>query len=157
MKTPFSSLGVALLFSLAVACQDGSTKQSSTASANDTLLFAGLMEQVGTAIAKKDTAALGKLMAPEYVHYNPNGGTGHKTDELAFISTWPPTTVKTEGPINLTRLGDAAVTVSSPVFDFGNEKAAPTSRKMQMMILWVQHDGNWQMAVAQSKDEVAQK
>ena len=153
MKTLFFSLGVALFFTLAVGCQETSTKQAPAATANDDAqLFAGLMEQVGSAIARKDTVALGRLMAPEYVHYNPNGETGHKADELAFISTWPPTTVKTGSLSSVTRLGDAAVTVSSPVFDFADEKGAPVSRKLQMMILWVLHDGNWQMSIVQSKD-----
>ena len=116
----------------------------------DEQLFTGLVEQVGAAISKGDMTALGKYMAPEYVHYTPDNSTGNRTQDLAYVGTWSATTVQLTSPVKVTRTGDMAVTVATQVFS-GQFKGKPFKNTIQMMIAWVQHDGNWQMAVVQSK------
>lgn len=116
----------------------------------DELLFTGLIEQVGAAIGKGDMAALGKYMAPDYVHYNPNNGIGHKADELAYIATWSPTTVKLVGPVQVSHAGNMAVTVSKSLYS-STENGKATGRTVQHMIAWTLSGGQWQMAIIQSK------
>ena len=116
----------------------------------DEQLFTGLIGQVSTAVEKHDMAALGKFMAPEYVHYNPNNGSGARAEELAFIGTWGKTGVKLIGPVKVNRYGSTAVTVSTSVFT-GRDEGKDFSNTVQMMIVWVLRDGAWQMAVVQSK------
>ena len=116
----------------------------------DEKLFTGLIGQVSTAVEKHDMAALGKFMAPEYVHYNPDNGSGARAEELAYISTWGQTGVKLIGPVKVNRSGSTAVTVSTLVFT-GRDQGKESSSTVQMMIAWVLRGGVWQMAVVQSK------
>ena len=116
----------------------------------DEKLFTGLISQVSTAVEKHDMAALGKFMAPEYVHYNPDNGSGARAEELAYISTWGQTGVKLIGPVKVNRYGSTAVTVSTLVFT-GRDQGKESSSTVQMMIAWVLRGGAWQMAVVQSK------
>ena len=116
----------------------------------DEQLFTGLIGQVSTAVEKHDMAALGKFMAPEYVHYNPNNGSGARAEELAYIGTWGQTGVKLIGPVKVNRYGSTAVTVSTLVFT-GRDQGKESSSTVQMMIAWVLRGGAWQMAVVQSK------
>lgn len=117
----------------------------------DEQLFTGLIEQVGAAISKGDMAALGKYMVPDYTHYSPNNGIGHKADELAYIATWSPTTVKLMGPVQVSHAGNMAVTVSKSLYS-STENGKATSRTIQHMIAWTLSGGNWQMIIIQSKD-----
>lgn len=91
-------------------------------------------------------AALGKLMAPEYVHYNPNNNSGARAEELAEIGTWGKNGVKIFSPVRVNRYGSAAVTVATAVFS-GNDEGKLSSRTIQMMMVWVLRGGSWQMAV----------
>ncbi len=126
------------------------TPAASRALTPDEQLFTSLVEQVGEAIEKRDITALGKYMAPEYVHYNPGNGSSGRTEELAYIATWTNTTVKAVSPVKVNRYGNTAITVATTTFS-GTEGGKPFQNKLQMMIAWVLRDGQWQMAVVQSK------
>lgn len=116
----------------------------------DEQLFTGLIEQVGAAISKGDMTALGKYMAPDYIHYTPDNKTGTRAQDLAYVATWSSTTVKLTSPVKVTRKGDMAVTVTTSVYA-GQFEGKPFKNTIQMMIAWVLRDGHWQMAVVQSK------
>ena len=166
MKTYLLLLGAAALLALPAAGQSTSMAAARPVSAAaparpaparpaaalsaDEQLFTGLIGQVSTAVEKHDMSALGKLMAPEYMHYNPNNGSGARAEELAFIGTWGKTGVKLIGPVRVNRYGSTAVTVSSSVFT-GRDEGKDFSNTVQMMIVWVLRGGAWQMAVVQSK------
>ena len=161
MKTYLLLLGAAALLALPAAGQSISMAAARPVSAAaparpvaalsaDEQLFTGLVNQAGAAVEKHDMTALGKLMAPEYMHYNPNNGSSARAEELAFIGTWGKTGVKLIGPVRVNRYGSTAVTVSTSVFS-GNDKGKESSRTVQMMIVWVLRGGAWQMAVVQSK------
>ena len=161
MKTYLLLLGAAALLALPAAGQSTSMATARPVSAAaparpaaalsaDEQLFTGLIGQVSTAVEKHDMAALGKFMAPEYMHYNPNNGSGARAEELAFIGTWGKTGVKLIGPVRVNRYGSTAVTVSTLVFT-GRDQGKESSSTVQMMIAWVLRGGAWQMAVVQSK------
>ena len=161
MKTYFLLLGAAALLALPAAGQSTSMAAARPVSAAaaarpvaalsaDEQLFTGLIGQVSTAVEKHDMAALGKFMAPEYVHYNPDNGSGARAEELAYISTWGQTGVKLIGSVKVNRYGSTAVTVSTLVFT-GRDQGKESSSTVQMMIAWVLRGGVWQMAVVQSK------
>lgn len=116
----------------------------------DEQLFTGLIEQVGAAIGKGDMKALGQYMAPDYVHYTPDNKTGNRAEDLAFVATWPATTVQLASPVKVTRKGDMAATVATSVYS-GQYEGKPFKNTIQMMIAWVLRDGHWQMAMVQSK------
>lgn len=161
MKTYFLLLGAAALLALPAAGQSTSMAAARPVSAAaaarpaaalsaDEQLFTGLIGQVSTAVEKHDMAALGKFMAPEYVHYTPNNGSSARAEELAYIGTWGQTGVKLIGPVRVNRYGSTAVTVSSLVFT-GRDQGKDFSNTVQTMIVWVLRGGAWQMAVMQSK------
>jgi ketosteroid isomerase-like protein len=127
------------------------TPAAKAAPTADEQLFTKLVGDISTAIEKKDMKALNELMASDYTHYNPNGGTSHKADETAFIGTWPPTTIKLMGPVQVNRSGNMAVTVSKHLYSF-TENGKATTNTIQHMIVWMQRDGKWQMSLIQSKD-----
>jgi len=116
----------------------------------DEQLFTGLIGQVSAAIEKNDMKALGQLMTPEYIHYNPGNSSGGRTEELAYVGQWVGTKVKPLTPLKVTRRGDMAVTVGTSTFS-GEFEGKPFSNTVQMMIAWVLRDGRWQMTVIQSK------
>ena len=158
MKTLLIALVALSLLPLLAVSQVASTQEPSrteTASASatdaDVQLFTKLVNEVGAAIEKRDMDALGKLMTPDYIHYDPNGGTGHKDDERAFIKTWPSTTFKTVGAVEVKRSGNMAVTVSRHAYGF-TEDGVKESRNIQHMVVWILREGKWQMAVVQSKE-----
>ena len=161
MKTYLLLLGAAALLALPAAGQSASMATARPVSAAaaarpaaalsvDEQLFTGLIGQVGAAVEKHDMAALGKFMAPEYMHHNPNNGSSARAEELAYIGTWGKTGVKLIGPVRVNRYGSTAVTVSSSVFT-GRDEGKDFSNTVQMMIVWVLRGGAWQMAVMQSK------
>ncbi|WP_310395792.1 nuclear transport factor 2 family protein [Hymenobacter sp.] len=161
MKTFLLSLGAAALLALPAAGQSTATASARPASAGaparptaalsaDEQLLTGLVDQVATAIEKHDMTALGKLMAPEYVHHNPNKTSSARAEELAFLDTWGPTRVKRLVPVRVNRYGNTAVTVSTLIYS-GTEAGKTTSQSVQTMAVWVLRDGTWQMAVVQSK------
>lgn len=125
---------------------------ATTASPADQALFTKLVGEVAAAIAKHDMEALGKLMTPDYTHFDPNNTTSRKADELAFISTWPPTTSSVAGPVLVNRSGNMAVTVARVVYEFNDGKTPLHKRTIEHMIAWTLNGGNWQMAVVQSKE-----
>lgn len=162
MKNYLLLLEAMVLLTLPAAGQSTSTASARLAPAGapappaaalsaDEQLFTTLINQVGAAVEKHDMVALGKFMAPEYVHYNPNNGSGARAEELAYIATWGKTGVKLVGPVKVNRYGDTAVTVSTAVYS-GNDGGTPTGRTVQMMVVWVLRGSSWQMAVLQSKD-----
>lgn len=116
----------------------------------DEQLFTNLIGQVGSAISKGDMAALGQLMAPDYVHYTPDNGKGNRAEDLAYVGSWSATTVKLVSPVTVTRRGDMAVTVATSTFS-GTAGGKAFTSNIQMMIAWVLRNGHWQMAVVQSK------
>ena len=161
MKTHLLWLGAAALLALPAAGQSTSMAVARPVSAAaparpaaalsaDEQLFTGLIGQVSTAVEKHDMAALGKFMAPEYMHHNPNNGSSARAEELAYIGTWGQTGVKLIGPVKVNRYGSTAVTVSTLVFT-GRDEGKVSSRTVQMMIVWVLRGDAWQMAVVQSK------
>ena len=143
MKTFLVLLGAAALLAWPTARQSASAAATwpvapgpaRPALSPDEQLFTGLVEQVGAAIGKGDMVALGKLMAPDYTHYNPNNEVGHKADELANVATWPPTTVRLVGPVQVRRAGNLAVTVSQHLYSSADNGPDP-SRTVQHMIAW---------------------
>ena len=155
MKKILLSLGTLALFALSPAAPliaaPGHPAPAVVASLTpDEQLFTGLVEQVGAAISKGDMTALGKYMAPDYVHYTPDNGTGTRAQDLAYVGSWSATTVKLVSPVKVTRKGDMAVTVATSSFS-GQFEGKPFRNTIQMMIAWVLRDGHWQMAVVQSK------
>jgi len=126
------------------------TPAASRALSPDEQLFTSLIEQVGSAISKGDMTALGKLMAPDYVHYNPNGGSGTKAEDLAYVGSWKDTSMKLASPVNVMRQGNMAVTVATFTLS-GVVEGKPFNNNVQMMTAWVLRDGQWRMAVVQSK------
>ncbi len=93
MKTFLLSLCAASLLAAPAAAQMATTTKlpahtASGALTADEQLFTGLIEQLSATIEKHDMTAFGKFLAPEYVHYNPNNGSGNRTEELAYIATW---------------------------------------------------------------------
>ncbi|MGI4832375.1 MAG: nuclear transport factor 2 family protein [Janthinobacterium lividum] len=156
MKTfllTLSSLGL-LTFSaagqLATTAQPAATTPASHALTTDEQLFTGLVEQLSAAISKGDMAALGRYMAPDYVHYTPDNSTGNRAADLAYVGSWSNAEVKLMSPIRVARRGDMAVTVATSTFS-GVVDGQPFKSNIQMMIAWVLREGHWQMAVVQSK------
>ena len=161
MKTYLLLLTAAALLALPAAAQStaataarpapaGASARAADPLSADEQLFTTLIGQVGAAVENHDMTVLGKFMAPEYVHYNPNNGSGGRAEELAYIGTWGKTGVKLISPVKVNRYGNTAVTVSTLVFS-GREEGKESSSTVQMMIAWVLRGGSWQMAVVQSK------
>ncbi len=123
---------------------------ASRALSPDEQLFTNLIGQVGTAIEKQDMTAFGKFLAPEYIHYNPGNGSGNRTEELAYVGTWSKTAIQVKGPVKVNRYGNTAITVTTSKFS-GVADGKAFSNNIQMMIAWVLRNGQWQMAVVQSK------
>ncbi|MBO0357623.1 nuclear transport factor 2 family protein [Hymenobacter sp. BT186] len=156
MKQLLSGFSVLLLLALGSAAAATArpypvASSAETALTPDEQLFTKLVGEVAAAMEKKNMQALGELMTPGYTHYNPNNGTSHKADETAFIATWPPTTIKLVGPVQVSRSGNMAVTVSQHTYS-STENGQATSRTMQHMIAWTLHNGKWQMDIVQSKE-----
>ena len=157
MKTLFPNFCTLLLLTLSTSGQVEATAPARPAVAlsdnqptADEELFTKLIGEVSASIEHKDMNALGELMASDYVHYSPDGGTGHKADELTYLATWPPTAIKLVGLVKVSRAGDMAVTVSRNLYSV-TENGKTTNRTMQHMIAWTLRDGKWQMAIVQSK------
>ena len=156
MKTLFPNFCTLLLLTLSTSGQVGATapthptRTTKVTPTADEELFTKLIGEVSASIEHKDMNALGELMASDYVHYSPDGGTGHKANELTYLATWPPTTIKLVGLVKVSRAGDMAVTVSRNLYSV-TENGKTTNRTMQHMIAWTLRDGKWQMAIVQSK------
>ena len=156
MKKNLFALGTLALLTLPGTRQLAATTRPAPASTArpaltaDEQLFTGLIGQVSAAIEKRDMKALGQLMAPEYIHYSPDNGSGGRTEELAYVGQWVGTTVKQITPLKVTRRGDMAVTVATSTFS-GEMEGKPFNSSVNMMIAWVLKDGHWQMAVVHSK------
>ncbi|TDN35786.1 nuclear transport factor 2 family protein [Hymenobacter sp. UV11] len=155
MKTYLALFGVAALFTLPIEPLAATERPTPTPAVSraltpDEQLFTSLIEQVGTAIEKHDMTALGKYMASEYVHYSPDNGHASRAEELAYLAKWPTTTVKIVSPVKVNRYSNTAITVATTTFS-GIEDGKAFSNTIQMMIAWVLRDGQWQMAVVQSK------
>ena len=157
MKTYLALCSAAALLTLSAAPQTAATAPlptptpaASRALSPDEQLFTGLLEQVGAAISKGDMTTLGKFMTPEYVHYNPTGSSGTKAEELAYVGSWKDTSVKMVSPVKVVRQGNMAVTIATSTFS-GIAEGKPFKNDIQMMIAWVLSDGQWQMAMVQSK------
>ncbi|AMR27118.1 hypothetical protein A0257_08345 [Hymenobacter psoromatis] len=159
MKTNLALFGAAALLTLSAATQPAGatppqrptpTPAASRALNPDEQLFTTLIGRVSTAIEKQDMAAFGKFLAPEYVHYNPGNGSGNRAEELAYVGSWTKTTIQPKGPVKVNRYGNTAITVSTSTFS-GVADGKDFNTALQMMIAWVLRDGQWQMAVVQSK------
>ena len=88
----FLSAASLLAFSAAgqVAARSKPAAAATHAPSPDEQLFTSLVQGMGGAIEKHDMTALGTLMAPDYVHYNPSNSSADRTEELAYLATWPP-------------------------------------------------------------------
>lgn len=156
MKNFLFALGTLSLFALPGTQQLAATTRPATAAPTRTVLtpdeqlFTGLVGQVNTAIEKRDMKALGQLMTADYIHYSPDNGSAGRTEELAYVGQWVGTTVKQTTPLKVTRRGDMAVTVTTSTFS-GEMGGKPFKNSINMMIAWVQKDGQWQMAMVHSK------
>jgi ketosteroid isomerase-like protein len=160
MKTFLLSFGAAALLTLPAAGQSPSTtaaRPASAASARpaaplsaDEQVLTRRLDEMGTAIEKHDMQAMAQLMAPEYVHHNPNNKSIARAEELAFLDTWGPTRVKRLAPVQVNRYGNTAVTVASFAFSSSFE-GKTNDMTLQTMMVWVLRNGVWQIAVAQSK------
>ena len=155
MKKLLLSLGTLVLLGAPTAAPQAAAARLTTPAAAraltpDEQLFTGLVGQVAAAISKGDMTALGKYMAPDYVHYTPDNSVGNRTQDLAYVGTWSATTVQLTSPVKVTRTGNMAVTVATQVFS-GQHEGKPFKNTIQMMIAWVLRNGSWQMAVVQSK------
>jgi len=160
MKIFWLSLGALALLSWPAAGQLASTAAArpmaaaptrpATALTADEQLFTTLIGQVSAALEKSDMSALGKYMAPEYVHYTPDNTSGGRTEELAHLGTWTGMSVKLRGPVKVNRYGNTAITVSTSTFS-GTAEGHPFTSTIQMMTAWVLREGKWQMVVVQSK------
>jgi hypothetical protein len=53
--------------------------------------------------------------------------------------------------------GTTAVTVATMKFGGQDKTAKPFTSNLQMMTVWVQRDGRWQMSLVQSKELPARK
>ncbi len=126
------------------------TPAASRALTPDEQLFTSLVEQVGAAISKGDMTALGRYMTPNYVHYNPSNSSGNRAEDLAYVGSWSATTVRLVSPVRVNRYGNTAITVATSTFS-GEAEGKAFKNNIQMMIAWVLRDGQWQMAVVQSK------
>jgi len=155
----------ALLISLFLLIQDAagqvvtSAQQASDSPVSgthieDEQLFTRLVGEVSTSIEHKDMKALSELMAPDYTHYDPSGSVSHEAEELTYLATWPPTSIKLVGTVQVSRTGNMAVTVSRSLYSF-TENDKTTNRTIQHMIAWTLHRGKWQMAIVQSKEIAA--
>jgi len=76
---------------------------ASPALSADEQLFTSLIGQVSAAIETHDMTALGKYLAPEYVHYNLGNGRGNRAEELTYVGSWASPTVKQLGPVQVNR------------------------------------------------------
>lgn len=89
----------------------------------------------------------------------PDFVTESRKATLAFISSpqWPFASTALAGPVVVNRYGTTAVTVANVRFS-GQEKTGKAfTSTLQMMMVWVQRDGRWQVAVIQSKELPAPK
>lgn len=158
MKTYLALWGAAALLTLPAAARLASATlpptplaAASPALTPDEQLFTKLIEQVGAALSKGDMTAFGKYMAPDYVHFNPSGGSGGRAEELAYLASWKDTAMKLVSPVKVMHQGNMAVTVATSTFS-GAVEGKPFKNNIQMMIAWVLRDGQWQMAMVQSKE-----
>ena len=157
MKTLSIAFGVLLLpwwaVSQVASVQEPSTTETASAStsAADVELFTQLTQKISTSIENQDMEALGKLMAPEFTHYNPAGGENHKKEELEAVATWGAVTMETVGPVNVNRYGNTAVTVEKGVIRGKDKDDKPFNHHFQQMVVWVLRDGQWLITVAQTK------
>ncbi len=158
MKTYLALCSAAALLTLSAAARPAGTTLPPTPAAAasraltpDEQLFTSLLEQVGAALSKGDMTAFGKYMAPDYVHFNPSGGSGGRAEELAYLGSWKETSMKLASPVKVMRQGNMAVTVATSTFS-GVVEGKPFQNNIQMMIAWVLRDGQWQMAVVHSKE-----
>ena len=160
MKTFLLSLGAAALLTLPAAGQLATTAAAQPTATSptrptaaltaDEQLFTTLVGQASAALEKGDMTALGKYMAPEYVHYTPDNTSSGRTEELAHLGTWTGMSVKLRSPVKVNHYGNTAITVSTSTFS-GTAEGHPFTSTIQMMIAWVLREGKWQMAVVQSK------
>jgi hypothetical protein len=114
-----SSLGLltfATASPLAPAAPPTATAAATRILPPDEQLFTGLVEQVNAAISKGDMTALGRLMAPDYVHYTPDNQTATRAADLSYVGSWKNTSVKLVSPVKVTHRGDMAVTVATSTF-----------------------------------------
>jgi hypothetical protein len=161
MKTLCFTFSAALLLSLSAASQTAMTttpRPAAPAKPSATLTSAqeemtGLLQQIATAIEKRDTVFLARHYATEYRHYTPDGPT-NRTNELLFISSkeFPFSTATLATPVEATNYGTTAVTVTTMKFGGKDKNNKAFTSDLQMMAVWVQRDGRWQMAVVHSRE-----
>ncbi|MDF7813912.1 nuclear transport factor 2 family protein [Hymenobacter sp. YC55] len=142
-----------LAFLLGLALLGTAQPMPGTASVVEEQTFTALLTQVATASQKQDTAALSRLFASEYRHNAPDNQVVNRKSELAYIGSknWPFTTVALGSPVTVNVYGPTAVTVANLKLGNQSNNGPAFTTTLQMLAVWVQRDGRWQIAVLHSK------
>ena len=79
--------------------------------------------------------------------------------ELAFIGSAqnPFASATLAGPVAVSTYGTTAITVSNIVFGIKTKASQPVDSNIQMLIVWVQRDGRWQIVAVDSKAQLQPK
>lgn len=139
--------GVVVIFSLSLTClaegQNASPKiEGQTAGAEAAIT--ALERQVCEAYSRKDTDALGRLLANDFVLLVSNSGLSDRTAMLDSLGRSQPTTCQ-PGHVRVGIYADVAWAYTLPVFSNSS-----TTEQLQVMDIWVRHDGQWQVALRNS-------
>ncbi|NML67991.1 nuclear transport factor 2 family protein [Hymenobacter sp. RP-2-7] len=157
MKAFFATLCLALLALPGIAQPARPTP--GLASTAEVRAFTAQLTQVATAAQKRDTAALHRLFATEYRHYAPDNEVMNRKAELAYVSSkeWPFATVAVASPVTVNVYGPTAVTVAAVKFSGPGQAGKVFTSTLQILAVWVQRDGRWQVAVMHSKELPAKR
>jgi hypothetical protein len=112
-----------------------------------------LVQQVIATTQQHDSSALARFLAPEYRHYTPDNQVATRKDELDYIGSAnnPFASATVVGPSTASTYGTTGVTVSKILFGVKNGSGKPIPQSIQMMMVWVQRGGNWQVVAIDSK------
>ena len=116
-------------------------------------VLTALVQQVIATTQQQDSTTLARFLAPEYRHYTPDNQVAARKDELNYIGSAnnPFASAKVVGPITVSAYGTTGVTVSKILFGAKNSTGKPAAQYIQMMMVWVQRGGHWQIVAIDSK------
>jgi hypothetical protein len=116
-------------------------------------VLTALVQQVIATTQQQDSTTLARFLAPEYRHYTPDNQVATRKAELNYIGSAsnPFASAKVVGPITVSTYGTTGVTVSKILFGAKNSTGNPTPQFIQMMMVWVQRGGHWQIVTIDSK------
>jgi len=113
-----------------------------TASVEQTLMQSE--REWGQAVAKNDTAAVGKFVADDWVGIDFEGKSISKHEALADMKSGAPTTQSYEiGPMKVRVFGNTAVVTGSDA-EKCTYKGKDSSGRYVWTDVWVMRDGRWQ-------------